>query len=133
MATAAYELARKLRLLADAGGWTPGRIVERAVAGPPWADFVRNLGNEDRLSATAWQLSVATTAALPWVMQPSLRRRPLGVIWNPNPWGALRFCDDCTEFWHDLVDDPKASATALLSMTAISRRRRSRANSLRRA
>ena len=108
-------------------------IVERAVAGMAWAGLVRNLGNEDQpfrhgLAAQRCDhcgIAVGDAAKPP--------RRPLGVIWSPNPWGWLHFRDDCTEFRHDWVDHPKAGATALLPMAAISRRQRSRGNSLRRA
>ena len=60
-------------------------------------------------------------------------RLPLGVIRSPNPRVTLHFCDARAEIWHGLINDPEAGAAALLSMTTISRRRRSRGMSLRRA
>ena len=114
-------------------GRPPGQVAARAQARLARADFVRNLGDEDRPfhHGLAAQRCDRYGVAVGDATKPP--RRPLGVIWSPNPWGALHFCDDCTDLWHDLVDDPAAGATAFLSITAISRRRRSRGKSLRRA
>ena len=139
MTTAAYRLAREIRLLAESGGWLPQDIPMRAEAGLRWVDFIQDLdyGVEPDSPDGERVLFRHALAALhcdgcgvacgyaPWRRHNSTVLG-LGMIWSSGPRGPLHFCEPCTEGWYDSIDERHArggnlGATELLSLIAIQR------------